>query len=37
MAFSGDTLETAIASFQNRNRRFGGLKETTETEGSDPQ
>ena len=23
--FSGDTLETAIASFQNRNRRFGGL------------
>ena len=27
--FSGDTLETAIASFQNRNRRFGGLKETT--------
>ena len=35
--FSGDTLETAIASFQNRNRRFGGLKETTETEGSDPQ
>ncbi|WP_426085122.1 undecaprenyl diphosphate synthase family protein, partial [Escherichia coli] len=21
--FSGDTLETAIASFQNRNRRFG--------------
>ena len=30
--FSGDTLETAIA-FQNRNRRFGGLKETTETEG----
>ena len=30
--FSGD-----IASFQNRNRRFGGLKETTETEGSDPQ
>ncbi|WP_241232257.1 phosphoribosylformylglycinamidine synthase subunit PurQ, partial [Enterococcus faecalis] len=32
--FSGDTLKTAIASFQNRNRRFGGLKETTETEGS---
>ena len=32
--FSGDTLETAIASFQNRNRRFGGLKETTETEGA---
>ncbi|EGO8274021.1 isoprenyl transferase [Enterococcus faecalis] len=35
--FSGDTLETAIASFQNRNRRFGGLKEITETEGSDSQ
>lgn len=29
--FSGDLLETAIASYQNRNRRFGGLK-ASETE-----
>ena len=31
--FSGDTLETAIASCQSRNRGFGGQKETKETEG----
>ena len=28
--FTGGLLETAIASFQNRNRRFGGLKEVEE-------
>ncbi|MGC6769989.1 isoprenyl transferase [Enterococcus sp. LJL128] len=28
--FNDELLETAIASFQNRNRRFGGLKETEE-------
>ncbi|MBU5366396.1 isoprenyl transferase [Enterococcus devriesei] len=27
--FDGDHLETAIASFQNRNRRFGGLNKDT--------
>ncbi|WP_429949708.1 isoprenyl transferase [Enterococcus sp. AZ170] len=30
--FSDELLETALASFQNRNRRFGGLKETKEEE-----
>lgn len=29
--FNDNLLETAIASFQNRNRRFGGLKITEET------
>lgn len=28
--FNEELLETALASFQNRNRRFGGLKETEE-------
>ncbi|EOH99860.1 undecaprenyl pyrophosphate synthase [Enterococcus haemoperoxidus ATCC BAA-382] len=28
--FNDQLLETALASFQNRNRRFGGLKETEE-------
>ncbi|MBM7688298.1 isoprenyl transferase [Enterococcus ureilyticus] len=30
--FSDELLENALASFQNRNRRFGGLKETKEEE-----
>jgi undecaprenyl diphosphate synthase len=30
--FTGDLLETAIATFQNRSRRFGGLKEADVTE-----
>ncbi|ALS38192.1 undecaprenyl diphosphate synthase [Enterococcus rotai] len=30
--FNDTLLETALASFQNRNRRFGGLKETEEEE-----
>ncbi|EOI00322.1 undecaprenyl pyrophosphate synthase [Enterococcus moraviensis ATCC BAA-383] len=30
--FNDELLESALASFQNRNRRFGGLKETEEEE-----
>lgn len=30
--FNGELLETAIASYQNRNRRFGGLQESKEIE-----